>query len=48
MSTPKLPLPGDEKKKPTISWQRIALWVLVAGAGLYLVITGLAGVIAKG
>jgi len=43
-----LKLPGDDKKKAAISWQRIALWVLVGGVGVYLVITGLAGVIAKG
>jgi hypothetical protein len=42
-----LKLPGDDKK-PAITWQRIALWVVVAGVGLYMVITGLAGVIAKG
>jgi hypothetical protein len=43
-----LKLPGDDKKKPTISWQRMAVWVLVGGVGIYLVVTGLAGVIAKG
>ena len=37
--------PGD--KKP-VSWQRIAIWIVVAGVGIYLVITGLVGVIAKG
>jgi hypothetical protein len=45
MSAPKLP--GDDDK-PAISWQRIAIWVIVGGIGLYLVITGLVGVIAKG
>ena len=43
-----LKLPGDEKKKPAISWQRIAVWVVVGGVAIYLIITGLAGVIAKG
>ncbi len=43
-----LPLPQDDKKKPAVSWQRIAVWIAVGGVGLYLVITGLAGVIAKG
>ncbi len=43
-----LKLPGDENKKPAVSWQRVAVWILVGGVGLYLVITGLAGVIAKG
>jgi hypothetical protein len=43
-----LKLPGDDKKKPAISWQRIAVWVVVGGVAIYLIITGLAGVIAKG
>lgn len=43
-----LPLPQDKAKKPAVSWQRIAVWVAVGGAGLYLVITGLVGIIAKG
>jgi hypothetical protein len=43
-----LKLPGDDKKKPAVSWQRLVLWLIVGGVGLYLVITGLAGVIAKG
>jgi hypothetical protein len=43
-----LPLPGDEKKKPAVSWQRAAVWIVVGGVGLWMVITGLAGVIAKG
>ena len=44
MSTPQLP--GD--KKPAVSWQRAAVWIVVGGVGLYMVITGLAGIIAKG
>ena len=43
-----LKLPGEENKKPAISFQRIAIWVIVGGIGLYLVITGLVGVITKG
>ncbi|HEX7833962.1 MAG TPA: hypothetical protein VF479_00675 [Pseudolysinimonas sp.] len=43
-----LKLPGDDQKKPAISWQRIAVWVVVGGVAIYLIITGLAGVIAKG
>ena len=43
-----LKLPGDEKKKPAISFSRIAIWVVVGGVGLYLVITGVVGIIAKG
>ena len=45
MSTPP-PLPGD--KKPAFSWQRAAVWIVVGAVGLYMVITGLVGVIAKG
>jgi hypothetical protein len=44
-----LQTPGEEKKKkPAISFARIAIWVVVGGIGLYLVITGLVGVITKG
>jgi len=43
-----LKLPGEDKKKPAISFSRIAVWVIVGGIGLYLVITGLVGVITKG
>ena len=43
-----LKLPGDDKKKPQISMGRIAIWVIVAGVGLYLVISGLVGVATKG
>jgi hypothetical protein len=42
-----LKLPGDDKK-PAVSWQRAAVWIVVGAVGLYMVITGLAGVIAKG
>jgi len=43
-----LKLPGEEKKKGPISFARIAIWVIVGGVGLYLVISGLVGVIVKG
>ena len=43
-----LKLPGEDEKKPAISMNRIAIWVIVGGIGLYLVITGLVGVITKG
>ncbi len=46
MSDPKVPAEG--KKKQPISFTRIAIWVIVGGIGLYLVITGLVGVITKG
>ena len=40
------PEPG--KDKPKISLTRIGLWVFVGGVGLYLIVTGLIGIIAKG
>jgi hypothetical protein len=43
-----LKLPGEEKKKPAISTSRIAIWVGVTGVALYLIITGLVGVVTKG
>ena len=47
MSDPKLP--GEEnKKKGEISFARIAIWVIVGGVGLYLVISGVVGIIVKG
>ncbi len=44
-----LKLPGeDDKKKGEISFARIAIWVIVGGVGLYLVISGVVGIIVKG
>ena len=43
-----LKLPQDDKKKQPITMARIAIWVIVGGVGLYLVISGLVGVIVKG
>ena len=44
-----LKLPGeDDKKKGSISFSRIAIWVIVGGVGLYLVITGVVGILVKG
>ena len=43
-----LKLPGEENKKPAVSFARIAIWVFAGGVGAYLVISGLMGVIAKG
>ena len=37
-----------DKPKNQISMGRIAIWVIVGGIGLYLVISGLVGVIVKG
>src|SRR5690606_30245174 len=39
-------LPGDPP--PKISTNRIIVWVVVAGIGLWLIGTGIAGIIAKG
>lgn len=41
-----LKLPGEDKKKGP-SFNRIALWVLVGGVGLYLLITGIVGILVK-
>ena len=35
-------------KKPNQRLIRIAVWVIVGGFGLYLVIAGIVGIIAKG
>lgn len=40
-----LKLPGEEDKKPAISFSRIAIWVIVGAIGLYLVISGLMGIV---
>lgn len=37
-----------EKPKGEITFARIAVWVIVGGVGLYLVVSGLIGVITKG
>lgn len=43
-----LKLPGDDKKKPAISMNRLALWLVVGGIGAYLFLSGVFGIIAKG
>lgn len=45
MSDPQLP--GD-RRRPRVSLSRIAIWVFVGGIGLYLVISGMVGIIVKG
>ena len=42
-----LKLPSDPKPKGP-SMGRIAIWVIVGGVGLYLVISGVVGIIVKG
>jgi hypothetical protein len=37
--------PKDGKKGP--SFNRIAIWIIVSGVGVYLVVTGLIGVLNK-
>lgn len=38
----------DDGKKPAISLNRIIIWVVVGGIGLYLVISGIVGILVKG
>jgi len=37
-----------DKPKNEISFARIVIWIVVGGVGLYLVISGLVGVLVKG
>ncbi|MCU1578554.1 MAG: hypothetical protein JWP19_758 [Rhodoglobus sp.] len=39
--------PGDDKKTSSPPLSRIAIWVIVGGIGLYLVITGVVGILTK-
>lgn len=43
-----LKLPGDDEKKPAVSMNRLALWLVVGGIGAYLLFSGLFGILAKG
>ena len=43
---PKSELDPQDPKKP--STNRIMVWIVVAGVGVYLVVTGVMGIIAKG
>ena len=48
MSLPPLP-PSNKKPDPSVpTWRRVAIWVIVGGVGLYLLISGIVGIIAKG
>ena len=48
--------PVDPRKKPELTPEekrrqlliRVAVWIVVGGIGLYLVISGIVGIIAKG
>lgn len=46
MSLP--PAPKDDGKKPGITPARIVIWLVVGAVGLYLVASGVLGIIAKG
>lgn len=39
---------GDDKNKNKITPARITIWVVVAGVGLYLVISGVVGILSGG
>ncbi|CAN5455473.1 hypothetical protein BH10ACT7_BH10ACT7_29190 [soil metagenome] len=41
------PIPPD-KPKNQISTARIAIWVIVTGVALYLIISGVVGILVKG
>ncbi|MBN9605774.1 MAG: hypothetical protein J0G30_04110 [Actinomycetales bacterium] len=44
-----LKLPGDDQRdRGRVTPARIAIWIIVGGIGLYLVITGLVGVATSG
>jgi len=40
--------PGNDPQKPKITSTRIVIWLVVGGIALYLIISGIAGIIAKG
>jgi len=40
--------PGQDPGKPKITTTRIVIWLAVAAVGLYLVISGIVGILAKG
>lgn len=43
-----LKLPGDDgQKKKGITVNRVAIWVIVGGVGLYLLISGVIGIVVK-
>ena len=48
MPKDELKLPGDDDKKPAISMNRLALWLVVGAVGAYLLLSGVIGIIAKG
>ena len=47
MSDLKLPGEDAKKKKKGISFNRIMIWVLVGGIGIYLLVSGIIGILVK-
>lgn len=43
-----LPPPNRPGGKPAVSWQRVAVWIVVGGVGLFMVVSGLVSMIVKG
>ncbi|MEN9620189.1 MAG: hypothetical protein RL499_382 [Actinomycetota bacterium] len=48
MAKDELKLPGDDEKKPEVSMNRLALWIIVGAVGAYLLISGVLGIISNG
>ncbi|HEY4224263.1 MAG TPA: hypothetical protein VGM70_00435 [Pseudolysinimonas sp.] len=40
--------PAKEPKNPRLTVTRIVIWIVVAAVGLYLLIAGIVGILAKG
>jgi len=47
MAKDELKLPGDDEKKPAVSMNRLALWLVVGAIGAYLLLSGVVGILAK-
>jgi len=47
MAKDELQLPGDDQKKPAVSMNRLALWLVVGAVGAYLLLSGLFGILDK-
>ncbi len=42
------PRPGRRADRKPVTWNRVAVWVIVSAVGAYLVITGIVGILDKG
>jgi hypothetical protein len=42
------PKPGRGGDRKPVTWNRIAIWVITAAVGAYLVVTGIMGILDKG